>query len=135
MSETPSIRQVLLMTSSYLLSFLPKILSVKLKMPHATPPPPPMLLQAGWNANQNQIKYISVYMPSIIWTSSPLFKGAVNFNYLPGKRGWKYIQCSGRSFWMGLALYLIFSRFIIFKFRNYFILCKIVLQYATIIVS
>ena len=53
MSETPSILKVLLMTSSYLLSFLTHILSVKLKIPHTTPPPPPCSYQARWNANQN----------------------------------------------------------------------------------
>ena len=133
MSETPSILKVLLMTSSYLLSFLTHILSVKLKIPHTTPPHPHALIRLDGMLTKIRSN-IYLYMPSIIWTSSPLFKGAVNFNSYPGKRGWKY-QCSGRSFWMGLALYLIFSRFIIFKFRNYFILCKIVSWYATIIVS
>ena len=43
------------------------------------------------------------------------------------------VQCQGQVFLKGggqYFSYLIFSRFIIFKFRNYFILCKIVLYVA-----
>ena len=61
----------------------------------------------------------------------------VNFNYLPWegrlwkifKRGWKYGAGAGllkrRGGWH--FSHLFFSRFIIFTFRNYFILCKTVL--------
>ena len=50
---------------------------------------------------------------------------------LKKKRGWKYgagagLLEGGRGDWH--FSYLIFSRFIIFKFRNYFTLCKIVLR-------
>ena len=61
----------------------------------------------------------------------------VNFNYLPGRR-WDSEQFQKRGENMGQGQvflkgggwhfsYLIFSRFIFFKFRNYFILCKIAL--------
>ena len=72
----------------------------------------------------------------------PLFRvrGGVNFDYLSRRRkyGGNMVQgvkvwCRGRSSWKGGAdtfpfSYLIFSRFIIFTFRNYFTLCKIVLS-------
>ena len=66
---------------------------------------------------------------------SPSFKGKVNFNYLPrmGKssklkkkgRGGSMVQ--GQVFLKGWLALLICSKFIIFIFRNFFTLCKIVL--------
>ena len=76
-------------SSSYLLSFLTQILSIKLKIPHAMPTqphPPPCFYQAGWNANQIRSN-IYLYMPSILWTPLPFFKVSVIFNYLPRKKG------------------------------------------------
>ena len=47
------------------------------------------------------------------------------------KKGWKYGAGTGLFKGGGWFIYLIFSRFIILKFRNYFILCEIVL-YVTL---
>ena len=75
----------------------------------------------------------------IIHSSDPPFflKGReVNFSYLPRKGENEKIQKEGGSMGQGQIFlkeggwhfpYLIFSRFIIFTFRNYFTLCKIVL--------
>ena len=71
---------------------------------------------------------------SIVWTPPPLPsfwlpppEGGIWKNK---KRGWKYGAeaglLEGGSDWH--FSYLIFSRFIIFKFRNYFTLCNIVLR-------
>ena len=64
-------------------------------------------------------------MPSIIWTPSPLFKGAVNFNYLPREKGfgsiysavagpfgwgWHFTYfCQGLSF-LNLEITLFFAK-------------------------
>ena len=63
-------------------------------------------------------------------------RGEVNFNFLITSRdlknfkeGWKHVAEAGllkRGGWP--FSYLVFSRFIIFTFRNYFTLCKIVLR-------
>ena len=75
----------------------------------------------------------------IIHSSDPPFflKGReVNFDCLPRKGEYERIQKGGGSMGQGQIFlkeggwhfsYLIFSRFIIFTFRNYFTLCKIVL--------
>ena len=75
----------------------------------------------------------------IVQTSPPpsFYSGEVSLDYLPRrgegdlknfKKGWKYGAGAGllkRGGGWHLS-YLIFSRFIIFTFWNYFILCKIV---------
>ena len=101
--------------------------------------------QAGYQVFYMTHKYFHTnWYIHIVWTPppSPLFKGRweVNFNYHPcrgdlkqKKRGWKYgagtgfLKKGGGREGAGFFLYLNFSRFIIFIFRNYFPLCKIVL--------
>ena len=67
--------------------------------------------------------HVIVQGGSKFWLPSPERGGSAN-----QKKGWKYVARAGllkRRGW--LFSYLIFSRFIIFTFRNYFTLCKIVL--------
>ena len=109
-------------------------MSVKWNNPYALPLTP-CSYQVGWNTNQNWIKYI-FSIPSIIWISLPLLilitspRGGGNSEKLK-KGGGSMVQ--GQFFLKGGGwyFYLIFSRFIIFKSRNYFILsCKIALYVA-----
>ena len=53
--------------------------------PHPPPPPHALIWLDGMLTKIRSNTY--QYMPFIIWTSSALFKGAVNFNYLPRKKG------------------------------------------------
>ena len=76
---------------------------------------------------------------NIVRTPSPFLKrGEVNFDYLPWSGESEKLEKRDGSIEHGQVLlkkawggwhfsYLIFSRFIIFTFRNYFTLCKIVL--------
>ena len=85
------------------------------------------------------LPHFIVRTPPTTTTTTPLFKGeggGVNFDYLPWRGGiWK-IKKGGGDMVQGQVFlkrgdwhfsYFVFSRFIIFAFRNYFTLSKILL--------
>ena len=74
-------------------------------------------------------------MPFIIWTSSPLFKGAVNFNYLPWKKGLEVYIVQWQVFLDGTGTLLNFFKQGLSFLNLEIILCKIMLWYAALIVS
>ena len=99
------------------------------------PPPPPVLIRLDGMLTKIKSNIYALHNLDL----PPLFKGRqlilITSPPLGGeglwkilKRGWKYGAGAGllkRGGWN--FSYLIFSRFIIFTFRNYFTLCKIVL--------
>ena len=82
--------------------------------------------------------YIYIYLYIVLNPPAPFLKGGVNFKYLLGRKGesekkiktreWKYSAGTGLLKRGDCHFsFLFFLRFIIFTFRNYFTLCKIVL--------
>ena len=111
-------------------------MSVKWNNPYALPPPPVLIRLDGMltKIKSNIYALHNLDLPS-------LFKGRqlilITFPCRMGrglwtikKRGGSMVQ--GQVFLKGgdWCFYLIFSRFIIFNYRNYFILCEIVLYVA-----
>ena len=117
--------------------FLTQILSVKWKKLHTTPTPCYVLIRLDGMLTKIKSNIYALYSLDPPSPGSPFKKGTVNFNYLSWRGGelWKIkkgmkVWCRVQFFLKGGGWhfsYLIFSRFIIFKFRNFFVLCKIAL--------
>ena len=91
------------------------------------------LMFQGTSPSPSKILYGCSYAGPLLFVR----EGGVNFNWLPRRGGSGKLKkvvevwCRGGSSWrLGRSwhfLNLIFSRFIIFTFRNYFTHCKVVL--------
>ena len=91
------------------------------------------LLQKMFKLRRSSLRFL--FLIKIVYNivQAPLFlkRGKVDFDYLPRRGEYEKLEKGGGSMVKGQVgwnfSYLIFWRFIIFTFRNYITLCKIVL--------